>query len=295
MDGSGFFLLLGRVYYFLVQVSRGGTMRTIWESEWKMMTRQRSSFAFVGLWVIVFSLIFILENNNQDISGFTNTAGTIVNILLYLLPLFMMLIGSFSIANEMESGQWQLLNTYPLNLAAYFTGKFLGLFTSQWILFTFSFGVSMLIGQFAGSGISISWLFNIYLFSLFLMFFFLIIGLLLGTFVNTRWKALLLTVISWFFTILIWPTALISLLSLLPYPMIRLFMKLAMVANPAEFLRVFFISHWDGGAIFGQPYDSIVQLFHSQAGWLILAGYLFAAFFVFTAFSLWNLKRRQGR
>lgn len=283
------------VYYFWVQVNRGGTMRTIWESEWKMVTRQRSSYAFVGMWVIVFSLIFMLENNNQDISGFTNTAGTIVNILLYLLPLFMMLIGSFSIANEMESGQWQLLNTYPLNLAVYFTGKFWGLFTSQWILFTLSFGISMLLGRLLGSGISASWLFNIYLFSLFLMFIFLLIGLFLGTFVNTRWKALLLTVISWFFAILIWPTALIALLSRLPYPMISFSMKLAMFINPAEFLRVFFISHWDGGSIFGQPYDSIVRLFQSQAGWLILGGYLFAAFFVFTAFSLWNLKRRQGR
>ena len=35
------------------------------------------------------------------------------------LPLFMMIIGSFSIANEMESGQWQLLCTYPVSIPAY--------------------------------------------------------------------------------------------------------------------------------------------------------------------------------
>lgn len=268
-------------------------MWNLWSFEWKMMTRQRSYYGFLGLWVIVFSLVFLLERNNQGISGYTNTAGTIVNILLYLLPLFMMLVGSFSIANEMENGQWQLLNTYPLNHSAYLIGKLFGLYTSQWIIFTFGFGASMLIGFAAGSALSVKWLFDIYLFSLFLMFVFLLIGIFLGTFVKTRWKALMLTVILWFFIIMIWPTALISLLSLLPYPLIRFFMKGAMIVNPAEFLRVFFISRWDGGSIFGQPYDSIVHVFQSQAGWLILLSYLLVFFLLFTSLSLWNLRRRR--
>lgn len=270
-------------------------MWSIWSFEWKTMTRQRSYYAFLGLWVVVFSLIFLLERNNQGISGYTNTAGTIVNILLYLLPLFMMLVGSFSIATEMENGQWQLLNTYPLNYSIYFIGKLLGLCTSQWIIFTLSFGLSMLIGFAAGSALSIKWLLEIYLFSILLMFIFLLLGLFLGTFVKTRWKALMLTVILWFFIIMIWPTALISLLSLLPYPLISLFMKAAMIMNPAEFLRVFFISQWDGGSIFGQPYDSIVHLFQSQAGWPVLIAYLLVFFLLFAALSLWNLRRRRTK
>lgn len=268
-------------------------MWNIWQYEWKTMTRQRSYYGFLGLWVIVFSLVFLLEGSNPGISGYTNTAATIVNILLYLLPLFMMLIGSFSIATEMENGQWQLLNTYPFGLSSYFSGKFLGLYTAQWIIFTSGFGVSMLIGAIVGVGPSLRWIFEIYLFSLLLMYVFLLIGLFIGTFVATRWKALMVTVIVWFFVIMIWPMALIALLGLLPYPMISLFMKSAMFVNPADFLRVYFISFWGGGAVFGQSYDGIVQLFQSKLSWAILLGYVLLFSILFMTLSIWNLRRRM--
>ncbi len=104
-----------------------------------------------------------------------------MNIIIYLLPLFMMLIGSFSIANEVENGQWELLCTYPLSIPSYILGKFAGLYTSQSIVFTFSFGLSMAIGLIAGMQLSIKWLLDIYLFSLLLIYAFIILGLFFGT------------------------------------------------------------------------------------------------------------------
>jgi Cu-processing system permease protein len=259
------------------------------------MTRQKSYYSFLLLWVVVFSLLFLLESNNSGLVGFTNITGTIVNIILYLLPLFMMLIGSFSIANEVENGQWSLLCTYPVSIPAYFFGKFLGLFSSQAIMFTFSFGVSMLIGLTAGIPLSIKWLMDIYFFSLLLIIAFLILGIFFGTIVNSRWKALTVSVTAWFFLIMIWPTTLIAFLGLLPYPMIALIMKIALFLNPAEFFRVFLISKWNSGSVFGQTYDSIVHLFHSQTGWLVLIGYLFAYLFFFMAFSNFFLWRRRQK
>lgn len=268
-------------------------MINLWFSEWKTMTRQRSYYSFLILWVTVFSLLFLLERNNEGITGFTNTTGTIVNIILYLLPLFMMIIGSFSITNEIENGQWDLLCTYPISIASYLFGKFAGLFTAQAVVFTFSFGFSMMIGLLAGIQLSVKWLLGIYLFSLLLIFVFLILGIFLGTLVKTRWKALTSTVAIWFFIIMIWPTALIAILGMVPYPMIGVLMKIAMVLNPAEFLRVFLIIQWDSGAVFGQSYDSIVQLFHTGASWFILIGYLAAYLSLLFTLSLLCLRRRQ--
>jgi Cu-processing system permease protein len=268
-------------------------MMNLWLIEWRTITRQRSYYACSLLWIIVFSLLFLLEKNNSGLTGFTNTTGTIVNIIIYLLPLFMMLYGSFSIANEVENGQWELLCTYPLSIPSYILGKFAGLYTSQSIVFTFSFGLSMAIGLIAGIQLPIKWLLNIYLFSLLLIYAFIILGLFFGTLVNTKWKALTLSVSAWFFLIMIWPTALISVLGLVPYPMIGVIMKIAMVLNPAEFLRVFLISKWNSGSIFGQSYDSIVQLFQSGVGWLVLIGYLFTYLFLFFAFSNFFMWRRR--
>jgi Cu-processing system permease protein len=268
-------------------------MRNLWFFEWKTMTRQRSYYTFLLLWVAVFSLLFLLERNNDSISSFTNLTGTIVNILLYLLPLFMMIIGSFSIANEMESGQWQLLCTYPVSISTYLFGKFAGLFTAQTVVFTFSFGFSMAIGLIAGMQLSLQWLLGIYLFSLLLIYVFLILGIFLGTLVKTRWKALTMSVAFWFFLIMIWPTALIALLGLVPYPLIEPLMKVAMILNPAEFLRVFLISKWDSGAIFGQPYDALVQLFQAETGWVILLVYLISYIGFFFSLAMLCLRRRS--
>jgi len=268
-------------------------MWTIWLSEWRTLTRQRTYYTFLLLWVIVFSLLFLLERNNEGLTGYTNTSGTIVNIILYLLPLFMMLTGSFSIANEVENGEWQLICTYPLSNTSYLLGKLAGLFTAQVAVFTLSFGLSMAIGLASGITLPSKWLFDIYLFSLLLIIVFLILGLFIGSIVNTRWKALMASVIIWFFFIMIWPTALIAVLGLFPYPLIATMMKIAMFLNPAEFLRVFLISKWKSGAVFGQSYDALVQLFQSEAGWYILVCYLLGYLVVFVALSILCLRRRS--
>ncbi|MGG3563746.1 ABC transporter permease subunit [Neobacillus rhizosphaerae] len=268
-------------------------MRNLWFFEWKTMTRQRSYYTFLLLWVMVFSLLFLLERTNASISAFTNITGTIVNILLYLIPLFMMIIGSFSIANEMENGQWDLLCTYPVSIPVYLFGKFAGLLTAQIGVFTLSYGISMLIGVTAGIHLSIQWLMGIFLFALLLIYVFLILGLLLGTIAKTRWKALMLSVALWFLLIMIWPTAIIAILGLFPYPMIDPLMKVATILNPAEFLRVFLVIQWNSGAIFGQSYDSIVHVFLSGAGWMILFVYMIVYQLVLSAFAILFLRRRR--
>jgi Cu-processing system permease protein len=268
-------------------------MRNLWYSEWKMMSRQRSYYSFLLLWVSVFSLLFLLAETTNGISGFTNITGTIVNIILYLLPLFMMIIGSFSIANEMENGQWHLLCTFPIRITTYFFGKLGGLLIAQIVVYTLSFSISMMIGLIAGIQLSVPLLLGIYFFSLILIFLFLILGIFLGTLVKTRWKALTLSVVVWFFLIMIWPTALIALLGLLPYPLIEMAMKTAMLVNPAEFLRVFLIIQWDSGAIFGQSYDSLIPFFQSTIGWMFFIAYLAAYLLIFLALSIHFLGRSR--
>jgi Cu-processing system permease protein len=119
------------------------------------------------------------------------------------------------------------------------------------------------------------------------------VGIFLGSLVNTRWKALFLTVIIWFFLIMIWPTALIAILGLVPYPLIGTLLKAAMVINPAEFLRVFLISKWNSGSIFGQSYDVLVHLFQSGAGWLILILYLVTFLLLLAGLSIYFMRRRR--
>ncbi|WAA12985.1 ABC transporter permease [Fervidibacillus halotolerans] len=268
-------------------------MKHVWLSEWKMVTRQKSYYSLIVLWMLVFSLLFLLQGNYGGVAGYTNITATIVNIILYLLPLFMLITGSFSISGEIENGKWHLLATYPVNIPSYLFGKVIGLFISQWVIFTFSFGISMALGLLFQIPFSGNLLLGIYAFSILLILIFLLMGILFGSMVSTRWKALMISVSIWFFLIMIWPTALIAILGLFPYPMISPLMKLALFINPAEFLRFFFVARWGSGTVFGEAYYSLVELFASSNSWIILIEYFIAYVSITLFLSFILLKRRQ--
>ena len=270
-------------------------MWNIWSSEWRMTSRSRSYLSIAILWLVVISLLLALERTNGSISGYTNMTGTIVNIMLYILPLFMLIFGSFSIASEMENGQWRLLCTYPLDIVSYFFGKLGGQFTAQAVCFSLAYWFSMIIGLLLGIDISLTWILVLYLFSMLLILFFLTLGLFIGSLVRTRWQALTLSVAIWFFLIMIWPTALIAILGTLPYTMIGVLMKIAMIVNPAEFLRFFLVIRLEGGAIFGQAYDGLVPLFNEGIVWGVLFLYAFVFVAAFGFISIWFLKRRRAQ
>ncbi|MGE7763857.1 ABC transporter permease [Peribacillus sp. NPDC096540] len=270
-------------------------MWNIWRSELRMTVRQRSYYSFLFLWVAVLSLLFLLQSSAPSLTGYTNTTGTVVNVALYIIPLFMLIIGSFSIANEMENGQWRLLCTYPLFTLSYIMGKIGGQYTSQLIVFTFSYGISLAIGLMFGAGFASEWLLAIYFFSISLIFFFLVLGIVIGTIVSTRWQALSVSVIIWFFLIMIWPTALMGVLGLFPYTWVEPLMKVALFINPAELLRVVLVIGLDGGAVFGQAYDSLVTFLESPVAILIYILYVIGFITLSLLFSMLMLEWRKRR
>ncbi|MBM4763809.1 ABC transporter permease [Bacillus sp. B15-48] len=270
-------------------------MWNIWRSELRMTLRQRSYYSFLVLWVAVISLLFLLQASAPSLTGYTNMTGTVVNIALYIIPLFMLIIGSFSIANEIENGQWRLLTTYPLFSLSYIVGKIGGQFTAQAIVFTFSYGISLALGLVSGNRFSSEWLLSIYFFSIGLIFFFLVIGIAVGCIVSTRWQALSISVIIWFFLIMIWPTALIAILGLVPYSWIAPIMKFALYLNPAEFIRVSFVLSLDGGAVFGRAYDSLMTFLSSPSGFLINILYFILFMALMLLFSMGMMEWRKRR
>ena len=270
-------------------------MWNIWRSELSMTVRQRSYYSFLILLVAVLSLLFLLQSSAPSLTGYTNMTGTVVNVALYIVPLFMLIIGSFSIANEIENGQWRLLNTYPLSTLSYVAGKIGGQFTAQVIVFTFSYGVSLAIGLVSGNSFHEEWLLSIYFFTVSLIFFFLIIGVTVGCVVSTRWQALSISVSIWFFLIMIWPTALIGVLGFVPYTWIAPLMKFALFANPAEFTRVTLVVSLDAGSVFGQSYDSLVTFLESPFSFVVYIFYFLSFLILALLFSMLMLERRKRR
>ncbi|WP_113927032.1 ABC transporter permease subunit [Bacillus sp. P14.5] len=268
-------------------------MKTAFLTEWRTTLRQPSSYTFVILWTSVISLLFLLNRGLPQFEGYTNMLGTIINLLLYLLPLFMLIIGSLSITNEVESGQWAIISTYPISAIRYISGKFLGQLVAQIAIFTLSFGISILISTVLQFSVSLKWIILIYLFSIFLQSFFLGLGILLGSFASTRWQALMGSVTVWFILIMMWASLLIAILQFIPYPLIPNILALSLLLNPAELLRVFFVVQFGGGAVFGQEFDTVISLLELPVSFPLLGTYSFLFIAAVLGAAGWKLERRK--
>ncbi|HDR4448788.1 TPA: ABC transporter permease subunit [Bacillus cereus] len=270
-------------------------MWNILYSEWRSAVRGKLAYMFLFLWITIFSLIFVMERNTPSLVGYTNVTGTMVNLILYIVPLLMLIIGAFSIAGEVENGKWRLLCTYPLKSTSYVIGKIIGQFIAQTAIFSMSFGVSIIIGLVSGSNFDMFWVVATYIFSVLLIFLFLLLGITIGSFSITRWQALAISIVVWFFLIMMWPTALISVLNFVPYSMIAPLIKILLFCNPAEFLRIIFVIQLGGGAIFGQVYDQLVMIFQSKAVIWILLIYCIIYTIVFLFLAGWQMERRRKK
>lgn len=264
---------------------------TIAKYEIKNSMRQKSYLLFLFIWTIMLSLLFFMQKGYPSLSGFSNSAGTFMNFILYFFPLIMLLFGSFAITSEFENGHWHLLQAYAMTNDAFLGGKFIGQLITQIVTVTFGFGLASLISTILKINITLHWLLLIYFFTLCLSFTFLLIGMVIGTFSSNRWQALMISVFIWFVFIMIWSMLLLSVLNFVPYNWIYTILVLLLCLNPAEFLRVFFVSQLGGGAVFGQDYDSLITNFVTY-NWIILVIYLFLFSYFLFSLGILGLKRR---
>lgn len=218
--------------------------------------------------------ILLIQKNVAEVSSFTNITATTLNVILYVLPLIVMLLGAFSLTEEFEDGRFMLLQTYPFQPASYMKGKFLGQFITHFTVITFSFGVYLFVNYLFRTMSSLQDSLLTYLFSLLLMGAFLAIGMTIGGLSKNRWQAFMIVIMIWFIAIMIWPMLLIGVLSLVPYQAVRPALLILSMLNPAELLRIFFVIQFDGGAVFGQPYYKLIDLLKHSFGWVYFLLYL---------------------
>ena len=216
-----------------------------------------------------------------------------MNLVLYLVPIFMLISGSFGIANEQENGQWRLLSTYPVGAYSYVLGKLGGQLTAQTAIFTLAYSLSMIGGLLFGQKFTLGWAFTIYLFSILLLYLFLMLGIFIGSFSVTRWQALSVSVGAWFLLIMMWPTALISVMGFFPYQWIEPLMNFTLFLNPAELLRFAFVAQLDGGIIFGQSYDTLIDFLDEGGAVLVAILYILGYSVGLLGISALNMERKK--
>lgn len=260
--------------------------------EVKIGFRNPWAYSFLGLFSI-FSLTLLLIQAQNVVEGYSGLTGSMLNLILYLLPLMTLLLGSFSLTAEKEEGSWELLSTYPISTFAFITGKFMGMAIVLLTIIAFGFGLTGLIGAIEGKGFEVTTFGLFFAFSVGLVLLFLAVALGIGTIARNRWQALTIAVAVWFFTIIGWPALLMAGLGQLPYLWIKPAVVGLTILNPAELVRLFIIVKLGGGSVLGPEYYQWVDWIKRPLG--TVSFLLLCSLWVGTAISFANFMWERGR
>lgn len=250
------------------------------------------SYSFLALFSF-FTLALLLIQSQVRITGYTSTTGTMLNLIVYLIPLLTLLLGSFSVTAEKEDGNWRLLSTYSLTSSAFLWGKYLGLCGVLVSIVSFGYGLAGGIGALFGKAFTSEMLLLFFVFTACLVLLFLALAMLIGSLAQNRWQALTIGVGVWFIFILGWQTLLISVLSIVPYLWIKPILEIVTFLNPAEFIRLFMVVKMGGGSILGPEYYQWVDTIKKPAGNLLffLVGIGWITIYVGSSIMYWERSR----
>lgn len=263
--------------------------------EIRMGLRNPWAYSFMGLFAL-FMLGLLLINSKSYIQGYSGATGTMLNLILYLLPLMTLMLGSFSLTAEKEEGNWELLSTYPLGTLAFIGGKYIGLAAVLLSIIAVGFGFAGVLGWAGGAGFQLDTYVLLLAFSASLATMFLAISLLIGSLARNRWQALTLCIGVWFFLIIAWQPLLIALLGSMPYMWIKPMVAILTALNPAELSRLMVVIKLGGGSIIGPEYYEWVKWLRQPSG--TLSYMLFTALWIGgtggAAYWIWERGRGRG-
>lgn len=234
--------------------------------EFKQLLRSRWIQIVTILFAIVFTAILMIQHLAMpDATGFTRQTASLLNILLFLLPLFMLTIGSMNIASDKESGWLGLLRTYPLNMGSYVLTKYIALCLIFSAVFLFVIAIAFLVGSFFG-GIKLP-LFAIGITALIILIF-NALSVLVGSFAKSRLHALALGLGVWSFVTLVWSYIVMAIGTFTAEHVLKNIVILSIHLNPLEWIRYGYFIFSKQTAVLGPAFYGLSQFYTSPPGFI---------------------------
>lgn len=235
--------------------------------ECKQLLRSRWIQIVTILFTIVFTAILMIQHLAlPEVQGFSRQTASLLNILLFLLPLFMLTIGSMNIASDKESGWLKLLKTYPLKLSQYIMTKYISLCLVFTGIVVFVFSVTLLVGSFF-NGIKIP-LFAVGITFLILLLF-NALSVLIGSLAKNRLHALALGLGAWSVVSLLWSYIVMAIGTVTSENLLQKMVVLSIHVNPLEWIRYGYFVFSDQTAVLGPAFYEISKFYSSPFGYII--------------------------
>jgi Cu-processing system permease protein len=242
------------------------------------------TFAFVfGLLVLAISYFGLRTLGYAQMQDFSRTVASLLNLVLYVIPLVALVMGTMSFASEKESAE--LLFAQPVSRLEILLGKTAGLFGSLLISTLVGFGLAgILIGMRTGLDGSLRYFAFVGL-SLVLALIFLVVAILVSVLLRRKGKSFGVVLFVWFFFVILYDLLVMGGASLMVGKAARWLLFLSVFGNPVDMVRISGLIAIDGTAIFGPAGAALVRflggtlgsalaLTSAMAAWIVLPLYL---------------------
>ena len=241
--------------------------------------------ALRGRWVMLSGILFAVlacslslfgmrSVGASGMAGFNRTAISLLNLVLYLVPLLALLLSINSMSAEREDGPLEILLTQPISRAQIILGKFGGLAAALAAALLGGFGGAGLVIGLLGSDSAIWSYALLMLRSIGLGFVFVGLGLWISSAATTRLQALSRGLLLWFGLVILYDLAIVGATAFFGGAALKSALGVLVVANPVDLIRVSSIIHMGGDQSFGLTAQGLIALLRGPGGSLLQAGAL---------------------
>lgn len=234
--------------------------------ECKQLIRSRWIQIVTILFAIIFTAILMIQHLALPVTdAFTRQTASLLNILLFMLPLFMLTIGGMNIASDKESGWLGLLRTYPLTMWSYVLTKYIALCLVFAGIIVFVFAVALFVGSFFG-GLKLP-LFAVGI-TILILFVFNAISVLVGSIAQSRLHALAVGLGLWSVVSLLWSYIVMAIGTVTSENFLQKLVIVSIHLNPLEWIRYGYFVFSNQTAVLGPAFYNISKFYSSPPGFL---------------------------
>jgi len=240
-------------------------------------------------WMLTFAVVFgglslavayfgMVTVGTVGVQNFTRTTASLLNLVLYLMPLEALVMATLSFSGE--KGTTELLFSQPISRGNILAGKLAGFFACMVGTTCIGFGTAgIVIALRAGTEGSTRYAVFVGL-SLLMGLTFLSLGSMIAILANNRNKAIGTALFVWFFFVIFYDLLAIGATFLFKERTANLFIFLSLFGNPVDLMRVSSLLSLGGATVFGTAGAMLVRF---------LGGTIFSSLLLVTALAAWVL------
>ena len=235
--------------------------------EFRRALETRWLFAFTALFavlVLVLSFFGLAQSREVGFQGFSRLTLSLMNLVLFIVPLTGLILGVGSIAGSAET--LPLLLAQPVSRGEILAGKYLGLAAAIAVAQALGFGAGGLVVAIQAGPDQVEGFVALTGLSLILGWLSLATSLAIASLLPDRVKALSAALLLWLLLVVAYDLAVLGLTAILQGVPLQAVLFPALLVNPIDLARVLITMAVGSGALFGPTSAVLVKLLGGPGG-----------------------------